>query len=154
MVTKYTYIFLFLGSLLYLSCNKITVEENNNPQGYADSQIVGDWKVTAMVSDKPYDWDGNGIKERDIYSTWTDCEKDNLYTFQGDKTGSYKLDCSTIKEGDWRILNTSVIIWTPIGSLPEQDKIISLTSNSFTTTKIFYTNNSELFIITKTWTRQ
>ena len=148
------YIFLFLSLIFCLSCNKLTVEENANPQGYADSQIVGDWKVTAMVSDKPYDWDGNGVAEKDIYRTWTDCEKDNRYTFQGNKTGSYKFDCNTTKEGDWRILNTSIIIWTPMGSFPEQDEIISLTSNTFTTTRAYYTNNSEFFMLTKTWTRQ
>lgn len=154
MINRYALTFLAYILLVCLSCNKLTVEENDNPQGYADSQIVGEWKVTSAISDKPHDWDGNGVKERNIYNTWTDCEKDNRYVFEGNKTGSYKFNCSTTKEGDWRIVNTNLIIWTPVGSLPERDQIISLTSNSFTTTRMFYTNLSELIIITKIWTRQ
>ena len=62
----------FLLFLLFSGCKRVTVEANDNPQGYADSQVVGSWKITEILSDKAYDWDGNGTKEKDVFATYSD----------------------------------------------------------------------------------
>ncbi len=148
--------------LLYLvasccACDKAMsdTEDNGNIQGYADSQLVGSWKITAISSDKPYDWDTNGTMETNIYATWTDCSKDNLYTFVGNKTGTYKTDCNTSKNGEWYITDDrKSIIYIANGGFPEQERITSLSSNQFNSNKTFYPGNGTSLIISKTWTKQ
>lgn len=143
--------------LFCCACDKAMrdTEDNGNIQGYADSQVVGSWKITAISSDKPNDWDGNGTKETNIYATWSDCSKDNLYTFVGNKTGTYKTDCSNTNEGEWYITDDrKSIIYTAIGGFPEQDLITSLTSNQFNTRKTIFIANGTSFVISKTWSRQ
>lgn len=147
------YIFL-LGILLYSCRDHLKIESNNNPQGYADSQVVGDWKITAFVSNAPYDWDGNGTAETNIFETWTSCEKDNLYRFVGDKTGSFKLNCSLTKNGGWQIFNTRELTYTPEGFATEIENIIAMTSNEFKTSRTVGAGIGQTFTVTKTWSRQ
>jgi hypothetical protein len=139
--------------LLFTSCYKVEVERNDLPQGYSVAQLIGVWKVTAVSSDKANDWDGNGTAENDIYSTWPDCKKDNLYQFNSNYTGSYKLDCSDTKAGTWRLDGTVTLVWTPSGSAAAYEKIIYLTSNTF---KTEYNLNlpTQTYKITKTWLLQ
>jgi len=132
----------------------LKIERNNNPQGYADSQVVGNWKVTAYNSDLPYDWDGNGSVETDIYSTWSACQKDNLYTFVGDKTGTFKLNCSATNPGTWLILNTSILVYTPTGMPSEAETFISMTSVEFKTARKVVATSGQELTLTKTWSRQ
>src|SRR5688572_33382679 len=109
-------LYLFLAGFILNSCNDhLEIEANNNPQGYADSQLVGLWKVTALTSNAPYDWDGNGTTETDVYSTWSDCQKNNLYRFDGNKTGVYQLNCNTTHGGVWQIFNVQQLEYTPDG---------------------------------------
>ncbi len=148
--------------LLYMvvvcfACDKAMTdtEDDGNIQGYADSQLVGSWKITEISSDKAYDWDMNGTMETNIYTTWTDCSKDNLYTFVGDKTGTYKIDCNTSKNGEWYITDDrKSIIYMANSGFPEQERIISLSSNQFNSNKTFYPGNGTSLIISKTWTKQ
>ena len=146
---------LYLFFLLVLSsCNDhLKIESNNNPQGYADSQVVGVWKITAVESNLPYDWDGNGSVENDIYSTWSPCQKDNLYTFSGNKSGVYKLDCSTTVNGQWQIWEVQQLEYTPDGMSTIIEKFISMTSNQFKTTRTQVVTGGQSFLITKTWSR-
>ena len=139
------------------ACNDhLKIDANNNSQGYADSQFVGSWKITAVSSTVPWDWDGNGSVESNIYSTWTVCQKDNLYTFVGDatKTGSFKLNCSTTADGNWRIINTQYLFYQPINLNPESEKVISMTSIQFITSLDIVLPSGQPASIIKTWTRQ
>ncbi len=140
-------------SILVISCGKnISVDKNDNIQGYADSQVIGTWKITAVTSDKPYDWDRNGIKETNIFSTYTACEKDNLYQFFPPKTGIFKLNCNAVNPGIWQLANTS-LSFTPDGGFSESHTIINMTSVSFQSTKRVQFG-ADVFVVTSTWTRQ
>ena len=141
--------------LLFTSCNDhLKIDRNNDPQGYADSQFVGIWKVTAVTSDVAWDYDGNGSTETNIYATWSACKKDNLYTFVGDKTGTYKLDCNNTKTGSWEVVTTTYLVYTPLNLSPESERVIQMTSIQFKSTLAISLPNGQPATITKTWDRQ
>lgn len=155
----------FIQYLLFLaffitSCNDhLKIEKNNDPQGFADSQFVGSWKIVAISSDVAYDWNNDGSPERDIYSTWSSCEKDNLFTFTGDtataayKTGTFKINCSVTKSGVWQIVDTKHLVYTPLGLGTESERVINMTSVQFQSI-LLLTLNGQAATVTKTWARQ
>ena len=139
----------------FISCTRhIDENNNNNPQGYADSQVVGNWKITGYSSSEPYDWDNDGRIESNIYNTWTACQKDNLYQFSSDKTGIIKYDCSNTVQASWQINNTLYLVLTPIGQSPDAEKIISMTSANFKTSRDLTVSTGQNITVIKTWTRQ
>jgi hypothetical protein len=138
-----------------VACNgHLEIEKNDLPQGYADSQVAGIWKITAFTSDFPIDWNGDGSTETNLYNVWTPCQKDNLYQFSGDKTGLFKLNCNSSVPGNWQIINTLHLVYTPSGQVPESEKIISMTSVVFKTTQSITGTTGQNYLLTKTWTRQ
>jgi hypothetical protein len=147
---------LYLLSCVFItSCNDhLKIEKNDDPQGYADSQFVGTWKIVSMTSDVAWDWDNNGTTETNIFATLSSCEQDNLYTFVGDKTGTFKLNCSLTKDGSWQVINTQYLIYTPLNLAPESEKVISMTSVQFQSTIALTLSNGQPATITKTWVRQ
>lgn len=148
-------LYVCLPVFFIISCNDhLKIEQNNDPQGYADSQFVGTWKVTAVNADVAWDYDGNGSTETNIWATWTVCEKDNLYTFVGDKTGTFKINCSLTKDGSWQVANTQYLIYTPLNMTPESEKVISMTSVQFKSTVAITLPNGQPATITRTWDRQ
>ena len=148
-------LYLFVFIFFITSCNDhLKIEQNNDTQGYADSQFVGSWKIVEIKSDIPWDWDNNGTTETNIFATLSNCAKDNLYTFVGDKTGTFKLSCATTKTGSWEIINQQYLNYTPVGSPLEQEKVILMTSVQFQTTIAVTLSNGQDATITKTWTRQ
>ena len=153
-------LYLFVFTFFITACtDHLKIEKNNDPQGYADSQFVGSWKITAVSSDVAYDWNNDGSTERDIYSTWTPCERDNLFTFTGDtatagyKKGTFKINCSVTKTGEWQIVNTKDLLYIPLGLGPESERIIDMTSVQFKST-LALTLNGLPATVTKTWARQ
>jgi hypothetical protein len=142
-------------SLFFISCNEhLKIEANDDPQGYADSQFVGTWKIVAVTSDIAWDWDNNGTSETNIFLVWSNCQRDNLYTFVGDKTGTFKLDCTTTKIGSWQVVATEYLVYTPLSLPPESEKITSMTSVQFTSALALTLSNGQPVTITKTWARQ
>lgn len=159
-------LYLFTSVFFISSCNDhLKIEKNDDPQGYADSQFVGSWKVTGLSSDVAFDWNNDGTTERDIYSIWTACERDNLYTFTADtamgayKKGTFKINCSVTKTGEWQIVNTTVspksqsLVYVPLGLGPESETVIDMSSVQFKSV-LLLTLNGQPATITKTWTRQ
>lgn len=148
-----TYLFLLL---FIFSCTRKMEDDNNinDPQGYADSQFIGTWKVTAVESDVAWDFDNNGTSETNIYLTWTACQKDNLYTFAADKTGTFKFDCSNNKIGSWQVVATQYLNYTPAGSTTESEKVVHMTSLQFRSALAITLLNGQPATITKTWNRQ
>jgi len=159
-------LYLFTTAFFISSCNDhLKIEKNNDPQGYADSQFVGSWKVTALSSDVAFDWNNDGTPERDIYSTWTACERDNLYTFTADtatgayKKGTFKINCSVTKPGEWQIIFDTIppksqsLVYNLSGLGPESEIVIDMTSVRFQSI-LLLTLNGQPATITKTWTRQ
>ena len=149
------FILYLFTSLLTVSCNEhLRIDANEDPQGYADSQFVGAWKITAIEADVPWDYDNNGTSETNIFLTWNNCQKDNLYSFVGDKSGTFKFDCNNTKNGSWQVVTTQYLNYTPMGGTPESEKIIQMTSVQFKTTIALTLSNGQPATITKTWTRQ
>ena len=141
--------------LILCSCRQhLKIEANNLPQGFADSQLVGIWKITALTSNAPYDWNGDGTPEMDIYNNWSSCEKDNLYQFIGDKTGTFKLNCNTTRPGNWQIHNTQQLEFNPDGFATVLERFISMTSVEFKTTSTAIVPSGQTYTLTKTWSRQ
>ena len=137
------------------SCNDhLKIEKNSDPQGYADSQFVGVWKITAINSNVAWDYDGNGTTETNIFATLSACKQDNLYTFVGNKTGTFKFDRSLTKDGSWEVISTKYLQYTPLGLSPESETVISMTSVQFKSTLAITLSNGQPATITKTWTRQ
>ncbi len=141
--------------LFLISCSRHPDNNlNNNPQGYSDSQVVGSWKITGYSSSQPYDWDNDGSVESNIYNSWSDCSKDNLYHFSADKTGLVKTDCATTLQASWSIINTRYLVITPTGQSSESEKIVSMTSVEFQTSRDVTVSNGQNMTLTKIWTRQ
>jgi hypothetical protein len=152
---KKLYKFLLTGLLSLPACSDhLNIEKSDSPQGYADSQVVGTWKITGYTSNKAYDWDGNGSKETDIYSTWSPCEKDNLYQFTPDKTGTFKINCSTSSSGTWLIISTKYLVYKPDNQVSETAKLVSMTSVEFKTAEDVTVSTGQNLTLTKTWSRQ
>ena len=156
-------LYLLFSVFFVSSCNDhLKIEANNDPQGFADSQFVGSWKIVAVNSDVAYDWNNDGTTERDIYGTWSSCERDNLFTFTGDtatgayKKGTFKINCSVIKNGEWQIANTQYLVYIPLGLGAESERVVpgSMTSIQFKTTLALSLSNGQPATITKVWARQ
>lgn len=145
---------LLLYLLTSLSCNKSTVEKNDLPQGFSVSQIIGTWKVTALSSDKAYDWNGDGTLEKDIYNTWSPCEKDNLFQFESSYAGSYKLNCNETKTGTWGLSNTNLLFWAVNGSPNVYETIIYMSTNTMKTEVVTAQSNGQLYTLSKVWKLQ
>ena len=147
--------YLLVSVFFISSCNEhLKIEKNNDPQRYADSQFVGTWKITAINSDVAWDYDNNGTTETNIFATLPACDKDNLYTFAGDKTGTFKFSCSLTKDGSWEIRDLEYLFYTPLGLAPESEKVIYMTSVQFQSTLAITLSNGQPATITRTWTRQ
>ena len=146
---------LLICIFLIVSCNEhLKIEANELPQGYADSQVVGNWKITAFTADKPYDWNSDGIPETNIYNIWSVCQKDNLYSFSADKTGIFKTDCNATNPGTWTIIDTKYLVYILTGITTESEKLISMTNTQFKSTIDITDNNGQNIVLTKTWVRQ
>ena len=145
--------FLALATLFF-SCSRQLDKANNKPQGYADSQIVGKWKITGYSSSDPFDWNNDGRVESNIYNTWTACTKENLYQFAADKTGLIKIDCNNSIQATWDIINSVYLVYTLVGQSPDSEKIISMTSADFKTSKYVTVSTGQNITLTKVWTRQ
>ena len=144
---------LFIGNLAF-SCNKIDTDSNGDPQGYADSQVVGTWKITGLNANAPYDWDGNGVPETNLFPALSACDKDNLYVFDQDKTGNFKKNCNINQDGTWEIYQTKYLIITPASAPAEMERMTSMTSMQFVTSRQVVAPSGETFTISKTWSRQ
>jgi hypothetical protein len=147
-------LYLLSLGILFFSCKKVEVDANNDPQGYADSQVVGTWKITAVNADIPYDWDGNGTPETDLYPAMSSCDKDNLYIFEPNKTGSFKKNCNGSENGVWDIYQLRTLIIIPDSAPAELQKMVSMTSVQFVTTAQVVAPSGQTITLSKTWSRQ
>ena len=86
-------IFILFLPLLFISCSPEEVENitaaNYNAQVVKsfiyDSDMVGEWKLQAMVANKDIDLDGDGELNNDLLNE-TSCFENMSYTFRGNKT--------------------------------------------------------------------
>lgn len=88
-----TFLLVLLAAVLFTSCQKEVeyaleddvVEEPtpNNPPNTA-ALLIGVWKMTANTVTPAIDYDGNGIKETNVFPVMPACEKDGTISFTTD----------------------------------------------------------------------
>jgi len=155
-VSKILFILIaFSATILLFACSDhLKTEANDDPQGYSNAQVIGAWKITAVSSDVPNDWNGDGIAETDIYATWSACQKDNLYSFIVDYTGTFKLNCTITEAGSWQVVNTQHLQFHSPATGTELEKFIAMSNLEFKTTRDYTLSNGQPATVTKTWARQ
>lgn len=100
---------LFVAALLFVSCSKSINDkpvDKDDPKGLG-AKLIGNWKLTAQVSEIPYDWDGNGTEETDVFSIYSSCGRDQGFVFNVDGTGSRKMPCQTALLTTWKVFSNS-----------------------------------------------
>ena len=86
-------ILLLFTSLILISCSGNDLENINSADANAqlvnafiyDSELVGEWEVDAMITDREIDLNGDGESNYDLLSE-SSCFDKMVYTFKGDKT--------------------------------------------------------------------
>lgn len=73
---------------VFTSCTKKDVISNEN-------DLTGTWQVTGISSNVPYDWNGDGYQETDIYGTYTSCERDIAISFDPGGNGQIRQGCNS-----------------------------------------------------------
>jgi hypothetical protein len=100
---------LLMAALLFVACNKSSTEtpvDKDDPKGLG-AKLIGNWKLSAQVSEIPYDWDGNGTDETDVFSIYSSCGKDQGFVFNVDGTGSRKIPCQAAWLTTWKVFSNS-----------------------------------------------
>ena len=81
--TPLAILFLFVFS----SCSKTDVTASSD-------DLIGTWQVTDIRSDRPYDWDGDGYTETDIFDTYSYCQQDIRLVFENGGYGQSRQGCN------------------------------------------------------------
>ena len=89
--------------LFIVACKK------DNKNSNTDILTNGNWVIAAISIDPPFDIDGDGIVDSDLYQLYEACEKDDYYTFKKNNkmdinAGSLKCDPSDpqVYSVDWQ----------------------------------------------------
>jgi hypothetical protein len=95
------------AALLLSSCTKNDVTASSD-------DLIGTWQVTDIRSDRPYDWDGDGYSETDIYSTYSYCQRDISLVFEDGGFGRSRQGCNSFWENMyWQLSNRTLTIDLP-----------------------------------------
>ena len=101
-VTKSLLAALSLALVVLNSCTKGEIQPNNNA-------LIGTWVVTAIQSDRPYDWDADGYAETDIFHTYSYCQQDIQLVFESGGYGESRQGCNSAWENmDWQLGNNQL----------------------------------------------
>jgi hypothetical protein len=107
-MNRYFYSVLLLISVVaFSSCQKTDVfnEERN---------IEGTWSITGIGSDRPYDFNGDGYAETDIYSTYSSCGRDIVTVFQSGGYGQMRQGCNAYWQNmNWQLYSNTLTINLP-----------------------------------------
>jgi len=84
-------LFTAIALMFCAACKK----DNKNPN--MDLITSGDWKIISVIANPPFDYDGDGIDDSEIFPLYDACEKDDYYTFKSNgilevNAGSTKCD--------------------------------------------------------------
>ena len=119
---------------------------------YESTDITGQWAVTGIRSDMAYDWDGDGYTERDIFSSYSYCERDIALSFDYGGYGQIRQGCTS----SWQAL-----YWDLSGNslrldLPGDDINLQLTQLGYNTIRgdDFVYIDGRNFVITYTFSRR
>lgn len=110
--------------------------------------LSGIYKVTAAL----YQLDSNAAPIDD-YSTWDNCDKDQLYDFNSDSSyfAAYSPACGDTTFGSWTLNGDQLAISLSGGLSNKTYKVLDFSCNSFKT-RYFNLTNEDIFI--RTYTRQ
>lgn len=87
--------------IVFASCQKDTFVTDAR-------SIEGTWAVTAITSDRAYDFNGDGRTETDIYSTYNSCGRDIVTVFQGNGIGQMRQGCNAPWQNiNWQLQNNN-----------------------------------------------
>ena len=93
--------------LFLSSCSK------NDVRATADD-LIGVWEVTGIRSDRPYDWDGDGFEETDIFSNYSFCQRDITLVFEEGGYGQSRQGCNSFWENMyWQLSGRNLSIDLP-----------------------------------------
>jgi hypothetical protein len=88
-------------TIAFTSCQKSDVLNQQQ-------SIEGTWAITAISSDRAYDWNGDGRLETDIYGTYTYCQRDIIIVFDANGGGQIRQGCNASWQNiSWRLSNNS-----------------------------------------------
>lgn len=64
---------------------------------FSESSLVGNWALTAMVSEEAIDLtsDGTDNPSTDIFEQFSECDRDVVYSFQNDRKFAFRLGYSS-----------------------------------------------------------
>jgi len=91
------------------ACQKSKKEDavnTDDPKNYT-IKLEGNWKLSAQVSDIPYDWNGDGTTETNMWAVWSSCGRDVGFNFISGGTGTAKFQCEPAREMTWKVANGS-----------------------------------------------
>ena len=98
---------LILSVFVLSSCSKNDVTASTD-------DIVGTWQVTDIRSDRPFDWDGDGYTETDIFSTYSYCQRDIMLVFENGGYGQSRQGCNAYwQDMYWQLGNRNLTIDLP-----------------------------------------
>ena len=147
MIRKFSIrILLLLLPLAILSgCSKNDIEVN-------PADILGTWMVYDIRSDRPFDWDGDGFYETDIFGNYSFCQQDILLVFEEGGYGQSRQGCNAPWQNMyWQLQGGRLLI-----SLPGDDLdlyLIQLNSGTIRGQDNVFING-ENFTITYTLVRR
>lgn len=97
----------FTSAVAFMSCSKETMVAD-------ERTIEGTWQVTGITSDRPYDFDGDGRSETDIYGTYNSCGRDIVMVFQANGYGQIRQSCNAPWQNTtWQLNSRSLNIQLP-----------------------------------------
>ncbi|RYZ57643.1 MAG: hypothetical protein EOO14_10745 [Chitinophagaceae bacterium] len=91
------------------ACRKSSTEttiDKDDPKEHK-TRLIGSWKLSAQVTDTPYDFDGDGTNDTDLFAMYSSCGRDQGFVFNADATGSRKFACQPVRLTTWKIFSHS-----------------------------------------------
>lgn len=122
--------------LLFANCKK------SNPIPIPDNTVqnqqflIGNWHLVGQFSDLPFDWNGDGMTETEMYALLDSCDKKYYLKFDNDTRGSLSLNCRSYTPIQWDLENrgNKIKIFPIVGTGREED-IVKIDQQNLTTTK-------------------
>lgn len=150
---KYT---LILSLFIMAACSKgHDVQPVDNTQTNLPL-LNGTWKITAQTSNAPYDWDGDGDTETDLFATKPSCATGyKMILSYPSMAGTIDATCTIKKNITWNLSDHgNTLNWTIANASTVAEKIISISSTQLKTTSQEQPPNATTFTITTTYTKQ
>jgi hypothetical protein len=139
------------------SCRKSN-QETNQPDNTGVNTILvsGKWKLISETSSQPYDFNGDGTQETDVYASMSVCNQDFKILFTQNMDGSVWQNCSLPQKNiTWNLSDYgNTLNWTMSAASPVHEKIISISATTLVTSVNTQPPGTTGFIITNTYSKQ